>query len=285
RAGAAQKTATTRRERFVTTTTRRTRPPAADHGIERVDWSIIGPTFIQSWGWPRGKRECEHLSCYGRTRAGKSTFVLWALNARYHAHGSHCVALATKRTDHMLEDSGWPIVDHWPPGYGHDRCIYWAKAKGISRVYRVPQREKVKDLLNALWVPDSNIILYVDEIPYVTTDLGLKTELDTFYREGAGNGITMVSSQQRPAGTSRYTHSEPGWTVSYKPKDQDDCKRIAEVFGDRQRYMAALMSLDSYKREFLIKSDILDLAYISHLPDLSARVSRDRRPGVHSGHR
>ncbi len=265
------------------TLSRRTAVP--DHGIERVDWSVIGPTFIESWGWPRGKREPEHLSVYGRTRSGKSTFVLWALNARYHVHGSHCVALVTKKSDHMIEDSGWPIVDHWPPGYGMDRCVYWAKSKGISRIHRVPQRVKVRELLDALWVPDSNIILYVDEIPYVTTDLGFKTELDTFYREGAGNGITMVASTQRPAGTSRYTHSEPGWTVSFKPKDMDDRKRIAEVFGDRQRYMAALGELDPYKREFLIKSDVLDLAYISHLPDLSARVDQRRGSAVHSGHR
>jgi hypothetical protein len=183
----------------------------------------------------------------------------------------------------MLEDSGWPIIDRMPPGYGQDRAIFWAKAKGISRIHRAPQRQKVKEFLDSLWVADSNRIFYVDEIPYVTLDLGLKTELDTFYREGAGNGITMVSSQQRPAGTSRYTHSEPGWTISFKPKDQDDTKRIAEVFGDRKRYMAALMSLDSYKREFLIKSDILDMAFISHLPDLSRRVSEASGRKVHSG--
>lgn len=267
----------------MTTSSPRTRAPAllrADHGIERVDWAELGPTFIETWGFPRGKRECEHMSCYGRSRAGKSTFVLWALNARYHARGSHCVTLATKRTDHMLLDSGWPIIDHWPPGYGQDRAIYWAKAKGISRAFRVPQRQKVKELLDGLWQPDANRIFYVDEIPYVTMDLGFKSELDTFYREGAGNGITMVSSQQRPAGTSRYTHSEPGWTVSFKPKDQDDCKRVAEVFGDRKRYMAALMDLDSFKREFLIKSDILDLSFISHLPDLSRGLSGHSHRGV-----
>lgn len=266
--------------------TRRTSlPQPPDDGIETVDWAELGPSFIESWGFPRGKRECEHMTCYGRTRAGKSTFVLWALNARYHARGSHSVALLTKRTDHMFEGSGWPIVDRWPPGYGHDRSIYWAKAKGISRSFRAPQRVKVRQLMDALWVPDSNIIFYVDEVPYVTLDLGLKAELDTFYREGAGNGITMVSSQQRPAGTSRYTHSEPGWTVSFKPKDEDDCKRIAEVFGDRKRYMAALKRLDSYKRQFLIKSDVLDQAFISSLPDLSRRVSPASGRQVHSGHR
>jgi hypothetical protein len=73
--------------------------------------------------------------------------------------------------------------------------------------------------------------------------------------------------------------------VSFKPKDADDRKRIAEVFGDRQRYMAALGSLDQYKREFLIKSDILDQAFITNLPDLSARVPRQRGAAVHSGHR
>lgn len=256
-----------------------------EHDIERVPFDDLWPEFIGAWGWPRGRREVEHLGVYGRSRAGKSTFILTAMDSRHQARGSHGVGLVTKRDDAVIKGWGWPIVNTWPPGYGQDLVIYWAHAKGITRAHRIPQRAKVATLLDGLWVPNANIMFYIDESPFVQTELGLKTELDPFYREGAAMGITMIGGQQRPAGTSRYTHSEPGWTASFKPKDEDDRDRIAEIFGDRKRYRAALGDLDVYKREFLLKSDVTGEAYISNLPDLKRRLSGRDRAEVHSRNR
>lgn len=252
-------------------------PDPIDHGIARVDWAELGPAVISHWGRkPNGRFMPEHLTVYGKSGNGKSYFVGYMLRMRAVVRRSHVVIVATKKADDTLTDLGWPIIDTWPPGYGEDQVIFWAKAKGISEEHLAPQRAKIKRLMDKLWVPRANTVVYWDELTYLEQDLRLKRELATFYREGRTNGITNVASMQRPAGVSRLAHSEAGWTVSFKPKDMDDRKRIAEVFGDRQRFMAVLGDLDAQRYEFLIRHDRTGESYISSLPNPSGPDKRSR---------
>lgn len=235
--------------------------------IERVPWEQVGPEFIRAWGWPGGKRfDPEHLTVYGKSGSGKTYFVARILKERAQARGSAVVVVATKKADRTLSSWGWPVITTWPPNYGENQVIYWVRAKGLSAEHRIPQRAKVKALMDALWVPGSNVIVYWDELTYIEVDLRLKTELQTFYREGRSNGITNVAVMQRPSGVTRLAHSEAGWTVAFAPKDQDDRKRVAEVFGDRALYMQVLDSLDRSKHEFLMRHDRTGQSFISHLP-------------------
>lgn len=245
--------------------------------IERVDWADLGPAFIKAWGRPGGKNEPEHLTVYGKSGGGKSYFVGYVLNQRAQARGSAVVAVATKQADRTLRELQWPVTDSWPPGYGERQVIFWAKAKGISAEHRIPQRAKVKALMNQLWKPGSNWIVYWDELIYLEQDLKLKTELATFYREGRTNGITNVASMQRPSGVTRLAHSEAGWTVAFPPKDEDDRNRVAEVFGNRARFRVVLDELDREKHEFLIRHDRTGEAYISHLPKPKRKRQAKRR--------
>lgn len=257
------------------TSTRLTRPSPTDLGVERVDWAELGPAFITDWGRPGGRFDPEHLTVYGKSGSGKSYFVGYVLKQRAHARGSHVVIVATKRTDRTLSSLGWPVVNTWPPGYGEHQVIFWAKAKGISKEARIEQRAKVKRLMNQLWVPGSNVVVYWDELAYIEIMLGLKPEIETYYREGRALGITNVASMQRPSGVTRLSHSEAGWTVAFPPKDADDRDRVAEVLGDRARFRLVLDSLDRRRHEFLIRHDRSGESYISHLP-------RPGRPAVHS---
>ena len=244
--------------------------------IERVPWKDLGPEFIRRWGRPGGRFDPEHLTVHGKSGGGKTYFVATVLKMRADMKDSHIVALATKRADQTLSNWGWPIINTWPPDYGQNQVIYWARAKGISAEHRIPQRAKVKALLDSLWQPGSNRVLYIDELTYVERDLRLGTELSTFYREGRANGITLVASIQRPAGVTRLAHSEAGWTVAFPPKDADDRKRVAEILGDRAQYQYVLNDLDRTKHEFLIRHDRSGETYISHLPAPSV-ARRDRR--------
>jgi hypothetical protein len=250
------------------------RRPSPDLGVARVAWDDgLGADFLARWGRPDGRYDPEHLTVYGKSGGGKTYFVGYVLQERARCRGSHVVVVATKRADSTLTRLGWPIISTWPPGYGENQVIYWARAKGITAEHRVPQRAAIKRLMDRLWVPGSNVIVYWDELTYLEQDLRLKTEIATFYREGRTLGITNVASMQRPAGVSRLAHSEAGWTVVFPPKDQDDRKRVAEVLGDRQRFGLILDSLDRGKYEFLIRHDRSGETYISHLP----RPSRETR--------
>lgn len=257
-----------------------TRPqPSPTPDVDRVPWDDLGPEFIRSWGRPGGRFEPEHLTVYGKSGGGKSYFVGYVLRQRALARGSAVVVVATKKADRTISGFGWPVIDTWPPGYGERQNIFWAKAKGISAEARLPQRAKIKKLMDELWTADSNTVVYWDELNYLEGMLKLKPELETFYREGRANGITNVASMQRPAGVSRLAHSEAGWTVAFPPKDVDDRKRVAEILGDRARFMALLDSLDRTKHEFLMRHDRSGETYISHLP-APTRTRRARKPEV-----
>lgn len=258
------------------TSTRRTQASAGDLGIERVAWEDLGPEFIRNWGRPGGRFDPEHLTVYGKSGGGKTYFVGQILSERARVRQSHVVIVATKRTDRTLRALGWPIVSDWPAPYGQNQVIYWARAKGISAEHRIPQRAKVKKLMDALWTPDSNVVVYWDELNYIEGMLKLKPEIETYYREGRANGVTNVASMQRPTGVSRLAHSEAGWTVAFPPKDQDDRKRVAEVLGDRTRFGLVLDSLDRTRHEFLIRHDRSGESYISHLPKPRSAARRSR---------
>lgn len=250
----------------MSTSTATPRTPPGDLGVERVDWSILGPEFFTAWGRPNGRYDPEPVTVYGKSGSGKSFFIGYIVAERARLRGSHVVYVATKPTDRTISGMGWPIVTDWPPGYNEHQVIFWAKAKGISAAARVPQQRKIKELMNKLWVKDSNIIVVWDELVYLEIMLKLKPEIETFYREGRAMGITNVAGMQRPAGVTRLAHSEAGWTVAFPPKDVDDRDRVAEVFGDRRRFAAVMDSLDRTKHEFLIRHDLTGEAYISHLP-------------------
>lgn len=253
------------------------RTPLDDLEIERIDWAELGPAFIAAWGRPNGRYDPQHLTAYGPSGSGKTFFVLHVLKMRALARGSHVVVVATKPTDRTLSRVGWPEIGTWPPPYGTNQVIYKATAKGITAAHRAPQKIKVAKLMNALWTPHSNIVVYWDELPYIETSLGLKVPIETFYREGRSLGITNVASMQRPAGVSRLAHSEAGWTVAFRPRDADDRDRVAEVFGDRARYREALNQLDRRKHEFLLRHDLTGETYVSNLPSRDVRSRQTPR--------
>lgn len=269
------------------TSSRLTSPRNDVEGIERVAWAHLGPEFIRNWGRPNGRYDPEHLTVYGKSGGGKTYFVGYVLARRAAARGSHVVVVATKKTDRTLSAYGWPIIKDWPPGYQENQVIYWAKPKGISAEHRAPQRVQVKKLMNALWTPNANIIVYWDELTYIEQDLALRTEIATYYREGRANGITNVAAMQRPSGVTRLAHSEAGWTVAFPPKDVDDRNRVAEVLGDRRRFGVLLDTLDRSKHEFIIRHDLTGETYISHLPPPPSprEVSRATTYGVPSQRR
>lgn len=246
--------------------------------IPRVPWAELGPEFIRQWGRPNGKHEPEHLTVYGKSGSGKTYFTGRVLADRARARGSHVVVVATKKADKTVSSLGWPIIHDWPPDYGQNQVIYWAKARGLSD--RDQQREKVLALMDALWRPQSNIIIYWDELPYIETMLGLRDEIGTFYREGRSHGITNVASMQRPARVSREAHSEAGWTVAFPPKDQDDRDRVAEVLGNRVLFRQVLDSLDRTRYEFLIRHDLSGETYISHLPARREKRQSGNQPAT-----
>ena len=240
---------------------------------ERVEWAELGPEFFTAWGYPRGEFTPEHMEILGQTGRGKSFFEKTILMERARLRGSRIVVVDTKPADKTLTSTGWPIVEHWPPAQGwrkkrrdFHQVIFWAKTKGLGRDARVRQSQKIEDLLEKLWVPDSNIIVVFDEIAYVEKELGLRPHVERYFREGRSIGITVVATTQRPQGVTRYMHSESAWSVFFAPKDEEDAERMAQVAGNKLYYRRVLSELKGSEFEFLLVHNLSGEAYISSLP-------------------
>lgn len=217
------------------------------------------------WGRPRKTVDAEHMSIYGKSGSGKTYFLTFLMTERARLRGTHAVAVATKRADSTLTEAGWPIIDDWPPDYDQHQVIWWARG-GLSDQQKAEQQQKMRVIMHTLWQPDANKIVAWDELTYVCNDLGLATPIGTYYREGRGLGITNMAVMQRPAGVTRYVHSEVGWTVSFAIKDEDDRNRVAEVFGDRRYYREVIKNLDQEQHQFVIKRELTGECFISSLP-------------------
>lgn len=253
------------------TSLRSTRASGTPPELRRVPWSVVGPELIELWGYPGGRRMPEHLEILGPNGSGKTYAQDVILMMRAAARESSIVLLSTKPKDESLDDlvypdgKPWKTITKWPPPYGVDQVIYAARAKGLSAAARAAQRTQVMDLLNEVWVKDSNRILVLDEIGYLQQELHLASHLNTMYREARALGLTLVSNTQRPVGTTRYMHSESPWKLAFAPQDEDDAKRVAEIMGNRRYYTDVLMSLDSSKFEFILQYSKTGLAVITHI--------------------
>ena len=246
---------------------------------EYEDWELLGPDFMEAWGYPDGKFKPEHLAIYGQTGRGKSFFEAYILKERARLRGSRIVVIATKPADKTLTALGWPVVSSWPPETGWSKkrdhyrtCIFWAKAKGLGPDAQKRQAAQVRDVLEQLWVPDSNTIVVFDEIAYIEQELGLKTVTGRYLREGRALGITVVATTQRPANVSRGMHSETTWSVFFAPKDEEDAERLAQIAGNKLYFKRALAELDATNYEFLLVHNFTGEYVISSLPKKPAPI-------------
>ena len=234
-------------------------------GLERISWKQLEPEFLEKWGWPGdGKKfQAEHVAIVGPTGSGKSKFTNHIVKKRSEVRGSNVYILATKPADDEMQDLHWPIVRKWPPPYGkHEQVIFWPEpgkpAAGVA-----PMQLAVFKFLNEVFTKDANFILVFDEIAYVEKELGLQKITDRYWREARSLGITMIAGTQRPRNVSRHMWSQPSWSIAFRPDDEDDAVRTAEIIGGRNLYRHELMKLERY--EFIIVERRERRAYISKL--------------------
>lgn len=232
---------------------------------DMVSWDELGPEFYREWGWPGGKWIPEHMAILGPTGSGKTQFMMTVITERCRQSGAHAVLLATKPADDTvtgLAPKGWKVRRTWPPDYGENQVVFWPPGSSITQGNN-KQRVAVADFLAALWKPKANTIVAFDEIAYVENDLGLRRMVDQYWREARSQGITICASTQRPRNVSRQMHSNPSWSVAFKPDDEDDAKRVGEILGSRRNFSPILMELEPY--QFLLVRRRTREVYISRL--------------------
>jgi KaiC len=225
--------------------------------IPRAPWSEVAPEFIAEWGYPDGKFQPEHIEILGPSGSGKTVFEETILTERVAARDSKTIFVATKKSDRQiraLAELGWPVVASFSETEQHKQCVYWPRTKLMGQARKAYLAAKVQDLLERGWHEDANTVIAFDEIATVE---GLSAEVRAliydYWREGRSLGITVVAMKQRPQAIQRDMHSESSWVCSFRPKDEDDAKRYAEIIGSRAYWLPVLMSLERENYEFVLQ--------------------------------
>ena len=255
-----------------------------DNGeIPRVPWSVAGPQFIKAWGYPDGKFQPEHVEILGPTGSGKTYFEATILQDRVRLRDSGVVFIATKPADSTIMKLGWPVVSDWKGVQRDKQVIFWPASKALGVTRKKYMAAKIEDLLSRLWVKDSGNIVAFDEVATIEMlSPEMKELVKMYWREARSQGITIVAMKQRPQGVQRDMHSEASWVVSFRPKDEDDARRYAEILGGKKEWLPVLMSLDRAAHEFVIKHEVTGDAVISRV-DTPLKPLRVEKRGVYRG--
>jgi hypothetical protein len=232
---------------------------------ERLPWSVLGPDFATVWGRadPRDPQP-EHMEVIGPNGSGKTHALGTFLRDRQAVRDTPSVIIATKPADATLLKLGWPVTDKWADVRKYRQCVFWPRTRLLGSARRLHQEKKVRDLLERLWVPDSNTIVAFDDIGYVETlSAELRAIIEMYWREGRSQGITGVGMKQRPQGANRHMSSETWWTAAFVPKDRADLERFAELLGAKRDWMPVFDDMDPDAHEFVLRHSRSRIAYIS----------------------
>lgn len=230
---------------------RRAEPQALE--LPRAPWSAIRTSFLSAWGYPDGKFNPEHLEILGPNGSGKTYAEATFLTERVKARDSAVIFIATKPVDATISQIGWPVVDTWKEVVRHRQCVFWPRTSLHGQEWEAYMAAKIEDLLARLWKAKAKVILVFDEIA-TSEELSrnLKTMIKRYWREARSVGITIVAMKQRPQGIQRDMHSEAAWIAAFKPKDEDDAMRVAQVMGSRKLWLPVLERLDRDAHEFVL---------------------------------
>lgn len=251
--------------------------------LPHVPWSQIYASFIKVWGYRDGVFDPEHLEILGPSGSGKTYFEATILQERVELRDSAVIFIATKPVDATIMKLGWPIVSDWKGVTKNRQVIYWPRSDKVGEEHEALIAAKIMDLLDRLWKAEAKVILVFDEIA-TSEDMGkpIKVRIKRFWREARSVGITIVAMKQRPQGVQRDMHSESVWIAAFKPKDEDDAARVAEVMGSKRMWIPILMGLDRDKHEFVLLNAATGQAVITWV-DIPLKPAAPKRRGLYKG--
>ena len=260
---------------------------------ERVPWSELGPQFAAAFGQTDpNDPQPEHLAVYGQNGTGKTHAAGIIYQQRAYVTGRPSIIFAHKPVDPTLVKIGFPIVNTWDQLVrkvqdGHVNLIYWPRTRLMGHARHRWYDTRMTDVLDRLWVSatpkapaDTDIVL--DDVGFIERSLpDTLGRLEQFLREGRAPGFSVGLLKQRVQGGSRLEASETQWTLGFRPKDDDDLERWAQLFGSKRNWMPVFRTLDRVKREFVLKHAVTQQAYISWMDvPLAPREPPRKRRGL-----
>lgn len=224
-------------------------PPSRPDSLrspDRIGWDELARLFY------REHHQGEHVAIVGPTGSGKSTLILELAKIRAQRRDAHVVVLSIKKRDRTIAALGWPKIARWPPDYGQRHVIVWPDY-GDPHTVGYRQAKVFGPLLRAIF-DEGGWTVVIDEASYFETKppdgLGLRAIMGRYWSEARSNDLTLIAGTQRPRHVVRSMWSEPKWVFIFRPDDEDDLKRVAQLSGAKAEVLAIVPELDEY--EFLL---------------------------------
>lgn len=223
---------------------------------------MFGPHFRAEFA------QGEHVTILGPTQSGKTTLALEVLEAR-----DHILFLATKREDPLiagLASRGYRVSHDLDirvrDGHILDRrFVFWpvrtvvkSRAGRERRLnmeeFRQMQRAEVKRALDYVW-HTRRWAVFADETVWLSEKgeggLGLGSDLNTLWYQGATAKISLIAATQRPSWIPRAAYSSPEHLFFFATTDKADLERLSDIGAgiDKRTLEAAIVGLR--RHEFL----------------------------------
>lgn len=260
------------------------RPP------ERVPWSVLGPQFALAFGnSDPADPQPEHIEIIGQNGSGKTHLAGKIYQDRAYVTGRPSILVAHKPVDHTLTKIGFPIANTWDQVVqlardGKTNVIFWPRTRLMGNARRRWYDAQITDVLDRVWssatpkAPADTDIMF-DDAGFIEDELAETFgRLKQFLREGRAPGFSVGVLKQRPQGGTRLGSSETQWTAGFRPKDDADLERWAQLFGSKRDWMPVFRTVSRAKREFVIKHSVTDEAYISWVDEPLVPREPPRRP-------
>lgn len=172
--------------------------------MEDARFSEMGRWQWLAWmrdNWEQG----QHIAIMGRTGRGKTYLARDLLMCR-----RWVCALAIKRADDTLSTfpkSGYRLMTNkrWPPDYGTERVLYWAKPKNLSDT---PAQQKLLMRIFDDIYQNGGWTLFHDDVAFIARSLGFSKTLAILFNQARSNHSSQVGAMTQPSSVTQAIPSE-----------------------------------------------------------------------------
>lgn len=201
-------------------------------------------------------RQGQHVAIMGRTGRGKTMLARDLMALR-----GWSVVIAIKRADDTLDTfprAGYKLINKWPPAYGEQRVLFWAKPRNLHEMGE--QRDRISAVLNDVYENGGWAILF-DDVARVANALGFKREISTMLNEARSSHASIVSCMTQPSSVTQAIPSEIWRQVRYHLvfyyRVGRDLDAIADITGYDKKTIKSWMDM-LRPFDFLAFDDLTD---------------------------
>jgi len=210
----------------------------------------------------------EHFTLIGTTGCGKTTLAQQLLTLR-----EYVACLATKPRDESLtrfiNDPAYTVMREWKdlPVQGRHAAkkrLIWPKLEDLNYDQHW-QRHHIENALDEMFT-QGGWNIYVDEVRYLATELGLRRKLNLYLLQYRAMGGSLLAGTQRPAWIPREFYSQSQHMCLWQQSDPDDLRRIAGIGAFNSQFIRQLLPRLS-RHQFLYLYVPTRYACISQAPN------------------